>query len=206
MQATAIVNPATGKLSVSKEETIQATLKYCKETLLNNEPEEEFKEEREMKKTIAARYLQQTDGEFQATKETFQYMIEKFRKSRKRNYDFLTKASPGFQDVIFKFCVRMFEEEEFPMEFQNTTLHMVFKGEKGRKEILSDSRFIHCKEFWARTAEGLLVEDGLRGPLIEKSSIYQIGGQPGHRPEELVFVMKSIISKYRKQKQKNGYN
>ena len=161
MQATAIVNPATGKISVSKEETIQATLKYCKETLLNNEPEKEFKEEREMKKTIVARYLQQTDGEFQATKETFQYMIEKFRKSRKRNYDFLTKASPGFQDVIFKFCVRMFEEEEFPMEFQNTTLHMVFKGGKRRKEILSDSCFIHCKEFWACTAEGLLVKDGL---------------------------------------------
>ena len=92
----------------------------------------------------------------------------------------------------------MFEEEEFPVEFQNTTLHIIFKGGKGRKEILSDNRFIHCKDFWARTAEGLIVEDGLRGPLIENSSIYQIGGQPGHRPEELVFVMKSIIAKYRK--------
>ena len=96
----------------------------------------------------------------------------------------------------------MFEEEEFPVEFQNTTLHIIFKGGKGRKEILSDNRFIHCKDFWARTAEGLIVEDGLRGPLIENSSIYQIGGQPGHRPEELVFVMKSIIAKYRKERKK----
>ena len=30
------------------------------------------------------------------------------------------------------------------------------------------------------------------------ADIYQIGGQPGHRSEELLFVMKSIISKYRK--------
>ena len=75
---------------------------------------------------------------------------------------------------------------------------MIFKGGKGRKEILSDSRFIHCKDFWARTAEGLIVEDGLKGPLIDMSSIYQIGGQPGHRPEELVFVMKSLIAKYMK--------
>ena len=29
--------------------------------------------------------------------------------------------------------------------------------------------------------------------------MYQIGGQPGHRPEELVFVMKSIIAKYIKE-------
>ena len=41
------------------------------------------------------------------------------------------------------------------------------------------------------------MEDGLKEPLIEGSSIYQIGGQPGHRPEELVFCLKSIISRYK---------
>ena len=45
--------------------------------------------------------------------------------------------------------------------------------------------------------EGLLVEDGLKEALISRSSIYQIGGQPGHRPEELLFAMKSIVGKYR---------
>ena len=65
---------------------------------------------------------------------------------------------------------------------------------------MSDNRFVHCKEVWARTAEGIIVEDGLRGPLIDKSSIYQIGGQPGHGPEELIFVMKSVIAKHLKNK------
>ena len=55
--------------------------------------------------------------------------------------------------------------EKLGLDFQYTTLHMIFKGGKGRKEILSDSRFIPCKDFWARTAEGLIVEDGLKGPL-----------------------------------------
>ena len=40
-------------------------------------------------------------------------------------------------------------------------------------------------------------EDGMKGPLVSGSSIYQIGGQPGHRPEELVFVLKSIVALYR---------
>ena len=31
------------------------------------------------------------------------------------------------------------------------------------------------------------------------SSVYQIGGQPRHRPEELLFVLKSVIAKYRSQ-------
>jgi hypothetical protein len=42
-----------------------------------------------------------------------------------------------------------------------------------------------------------VVEQGLKGPLVQGSSIYQIGGQPGHRAEELMFVMKSIIAQKR---------
>ena len=83
-------------------------------------------------------------------------------------------------------------QEKFP---EHTTLNMIFKNGKGRKEILSENCFIHCKDFWAGTPEGLIVEDGLRRPLIENSSIFKIGGQPGHRPEELIFVMKPVIAK-----------
>jgi hypothetical protein len=73
---------------------------------------------------------------------------------------------------------------------------MIYKG-KGRREVLPDNRFIHSKPWLPRTVEGCVVEQGLKGPLVEASSIYQIGGQPGHRAEELMYVMKSIIAKYR---------
>ena len=35
--------------------------------------------------------------------------------------------------------------------------------------------------------------------MLEASSIYQIGGQPGHRSEELVFVLISLIARQRTQ-------
>ena len=198
-QATAIINPKTNKLAVSKEEIKSATLEYCKETLANNKPDDAFKDEITKKKVMVKDFLNLKEGEFSAKKETFYKMIAKFKSSRKRNYDFLTKSNPRFQAAVFKFCQRMFKEEVFPTDFQNTTLHMVYKnGSGGRREVLSDHRFIHCKDFWARTAEGLVIEDGLKRPLLEGSSIYQIGGQPGHRSEELVFVMKSLIAKYRR--------
>ena len=92
----------------------------------------------------------------------------------------------------------MFEEEKFPDSFRNTTLHMIYKGGKGRHEMLTSNCFIHSKSWFPRTAEVLVVEEGLKQPLIDGSSMYQIGGQPGHRAEELVFSLKSIISKYRK--------
>ena len=91
----------------------------------------------------------------------------------------------------------MFQDEVFPEQFNNTTLHMIFKGGKGRREKLTNNRFIHSKSWLPRTAEALCVEEGMKWPLIEKSSIYQIGGQPGHRSEEHVFILKSVIAKYR---------
>ena len=43
MEATAIMNPKTKKLVVAKEKIKGVTLKYCKETLANNEPSEGLK-------------------------------------------------------------------------------------------------------------------------------------------------------------------
>ena len=44
-----------------------------------------------------------------------------------------------------------------------------------------------------------MVEGGLRAPLLDRSSMYQVGGQPGHRTEELVYTMKSVIAKRRRE-------
>ena len=77
---------------------------------------------------------------------------------------------------------------------------MIFKGGKGKKEVLSDNRFIHSKSWMPRLAEALLVEGGMKQPLVEKSTIYQIGGQSKHRPEELIFSIKSMVAKIREEK------
>ena len=42
MEASAIVNPKIGKLTVSKNEIKKGTLEYCMETLANNKPEVGF--------------------------------------------------------------------------------------------------------------------------------------------------------------------
>ena len=94
----------------------------------------------------------------------------------------------------------MISKEQFPNEFNMTTLDMIFKGGKGKKEILSDNRFIHSKTWVPRLAEALVVEEGMKKPLVENSTIYQIGGQAKHRPEELVFSVKSVIAKERREK------
>ena len=98
--------------------------------------------------------MQSTNGNFSASLETFFELLKKFKMSGKRSYDFLTKAGKKFQLVIFKFCQNMFSEEKFPKEFQETILNMIFKGGNKRKEVLSNNRFIHCKYWFPRVAEG----------------------------------------------------
>ena len=139
----ATVNPKTGKLAVSKTEIKKVSLQYCMETLANNEPEERFEEEIARKKELVQDLLSLKGGKFEASKETFKKMVDKFKRSKKRNYDFLTKAGIEFQQAVFKFCQKMFSKEEFPKEIQDTTLHMIFMGGVGKKRESLDIYIIY---------------------------------------------------------------
>ena len=196
IEATAIINPKTGKLAVTKSEIKKVSLEYTKETLKSNEIQEEVAEEIERKRSAMEKLLKESDGDFCTDEETFEKVIGKFKNSRKRN--FIVKADQKFQEMVFRSCKVMIQNEQFPTEFQNTTLHMIYKG-KGKKEDLSKNRFIHSKPWFPRLVEGLVVEGGLKKPLVEGSTIFQIGGQPKHRSEELLFVMKSVIARQRMQ-------
>ena len=68
---------------------------------------------------------------------------------------------------------------------------MIWKG-KGPVEILKNSRFIHMKDhFLPRTCEALVVSK-MKQCILESSSKYQVGGQPGHSPDEHIFTVKSV--------------
>ena len=200
MQATAIVNPNTKKIEVTKCKIKSISLQHCIETLKNNEADKDFEETINKKIEKVQKLVKENDGDFQAEKEIFERLLDKFKRSGKANYHFLTRAGEQFQSCVFRLCQKMIKQEVFPAEFDRTTLHMIFKGGNGRREVLSDNRFIHCKPWFPRLVEGLVVEGGLREALLGKSSMYQVGGQPGHRTEELVFSIKSIMAKYKVEK------
>ena len=197
MESTAIVNPDNGKVVVTKRQIQEVTLKYCKETLSNNNIGFEYEEIMDTKRKEMKSRLAELGGDFIPTIETFEALVHKFKKSGKKNYDFLVKSSKKFQNIVFKFAQLMIEKEVFPSSFQETTLHMIFKGGKGRRQNLPDNRFVHSKFWFPRMVEGLVVVQGLKEPLVEGSTMNQIGGQPGHRAEELIFSLKSIVAKYR---------
>ena len=114
--------------------------------------------------------LLECNGTFKPSKEAYNLaLLNKFKMSRKQNYNFLVKASEGFQDVVFRFAQIMIEKEHFPDCFKETTLHMIFKGGKGKRQNLTANRFIHSTFWLPRVVEGLVVIEGLKEPLVREA-------------------------------------
>ena len=73
-------------------------------------------------------------------------------------------------------------------------MHQIWKRKPGtHKEDLTANRYIHCREWLPKTAESLVVR--AMDKQI-KASRFQIGGVAGHRPQEHIFSIYSLISKY----------
>ena len=110
---------------------------------------------------------------------------------RKQSYDFIVKAGQGFKNAVYRLCKRIIENEEIPACFELTILQQIYKG-KGSKTDLSNSRFIHLKDWLPRTCDALFV-GGMKTKILSSSNKFQIGGQEGHRSQEHLFTLKSLI-------------
>ena len=93
----AIKDPFSGKLVVSSEEIKKVCLDHCVKTLQDNPVEKGFEEEIKLKEFLHE--LRMTEGleeESKVDKETFNAVLEKFKRNNKRNYDFIVKAGKKF--------------------------------------------------------------------------------------------------------------
>ena len=95
VEATAIINPKTGNLALSKGEIKKVSLQYTKETLMSNPIEEGVAEEIEQKKVATRKFLKESGGTFEINKEIFEKVLAKFKGSIKRNYDIIVRSGPA---------------------------------------------------------------------------------------------------------------
>ena len=85
----------------------------------------------------------------------------------------------------------MIDEESFPSDFSLTVLYQLWKR-KGSREDLNNHRYIHMKNWLPRLTEALTVSL-MKEDIIKSGNKFQIGGIPGHRVEEHLIVVKSVI-------------
>ena len=193
-EASAIKDPKTGELMVTKDDIKKVTLKYCVENLKGNEPDEEVKEIVEKRKKEQLEKMKSKTGEsFEINHDEFEDVLEKFKKKDTKTYDFLINAGKDYKIAIYKLCKRIIEREEIPQSFRRTILIMLWKM-KGASNILRNNRFLHMKEVLFRAVDSLVVGK-MKEPLVSSSSIYQIGGLPGHSIMEHLLTLKTIMAR-----------
>ena len=145
-----------------------------------------------LKKSLHDLRMQEVnDEEYDIDRDDFETVMNKFSSKQTKSYDFLLKSGEKFQDSVYKLCKKMILKEEFPKTFRKTILHMLWK-QKVPVEILKNNRLIHLKEnFWPRTCEALVVNK-MKDCILSSSSKFQVGGHPGHAPDEHIFTIKSL--------------
>ena len=185
----AVRDPESGELVVSAEEIKKVTLKYCEANL--RKETFEGREEKIKEEVHKARMEEEIDEECEFSKEEFEEVLRKFVSKQTSAYDLLLKASDKYKEAIFKLCQSFIRKEEFPRRLHQTILHMIWK-KKGRQEEMRNNRFIHMKDYLARTCEALVVGK-MKQTMFNMSTMFQIGGQSGHSVEEHLFSVKSLM-------------
>ena len=187
-QAHAVKDPETKRLVVEQSEIKSISLKFCKKVLERNEPKKEMEKMFVMRKG------------FIASKDVYDQVLAKFKSNNKRSYDFLIRASEEYKDSIFLLCKRIIESESIPDKFRESPLHQIWKRKPGtRKEDLDANRYIHCKDWLPMTVEAMVVKE-MEPAIVSATSRFQIGGVQGHRPQEHLFSVKSLVGKYLQEK------
>ena len=115
-------------------------------------------------------------------------------KKKGNKYSFILRAGNNFKSFISQLYHKVWSQEDKPGQWRNTKVIQLFKG-KGSKEDPDMNRNIHIKDEYSKGFDHLIVNKS-KGWMIQKCSKFQIGAIQGHRPQEHLFTLKSMMSYY----------
>ena len=147
-EAVVIEDPENHELIFDAEKIKSTSLNYIKNLLTNREPKDAFKVDLIIINIMHEhRMIEHVENEeFENfTDEDFCELLKNLKKKNKDKYRFILKGGQSFLKCLFRLFKLVWDKEEKPSKWEETTAHQLFKG-KGRKSDLSNYRFIHTKE------------------------------------------------------------
>ena len=191
-EAVSVIDQVTGVAANTAVDIRQASLNYCVDLLTNREPTKDFEPVIAMKKSVHALRMIQRENfdEYEMLSlECFEATYNRLSKTAAAKYPFIMRAGESFN-----LCSTVWQTEELPSRWCKSTLVQIYKG-SGPRNNFQNQRFIHMKDEFPKFF-GNLVMAAAKEKLIENMSKYQIGAKPGHRAQEHLFIIKSVISLY----------
>jgi hypothetical protein len=172
------------------------SLQYCVDLLTKRRVDEEFKDNYYLQDIIHLLRCEEDEPEEypELELEEFEKRMKILKNKCKDKYEFILKSGEGYQRCLFNLFSKVWELEEKPQQWKNTIIVQLYKG-KGEESSFDCQRNIHTKKENPKFFGGIVV-DMSKSKLTEHCSKFQIGGIPGHRPQEHLFTIKSIIGLY----------
>ena len=199
-EATTLIDPKTKKEVNTPEEIKRVSLDYCEELLTNRKPKDDFKEDLEFKQIVhRVRMEEKVDNDIEFSEHLFQKSLKILSKKCGNKYNFIIKSGPSLKSALFKLFKVVWEKEKKPDLWRNTILIQLFKG-RGSRTDMNNMRNLHTKQDIPKFF-GHIVASAAKPHLNENMSPYQIGTKPGHRAQEHLFVVKSVIGFFEHNKQ-----
>ena len=126
--------------------------------------------------------------------EDFEKRLKLLRTKCKDKYKFILNSGDGYRESLFQLFQNIWKTEDKPQQWRNTIIVQIYKS-KGNEADYNNQRNIQTKDEQHIFFEGIIV-DKTRAKLTQACSKFQIGGIPGHRSQEHLFSIKSIICLY----------
>ena len=190
---TAVIDPTTGKKIFDKKDIIDVCADYCVKLLTNREPSEGYEEDIRMKRIVHnARMNEAIENDVQFSEEIFQNTFSQLKTKPGNKYDFIIKAGPSLHGALYKLYDVVWTHEVKPDKWRDTVLVQLPKS-KGDRFDLNSKRHIHLRSEIQKFFEHMVTS--IAKPMIVKNmSPFQIGAVPGHRSQEHLYVVKSVVA------------
>ena len=107
--------------------------------------------------------------------------MEVLKKKPGGKYDFITKGGKALHNVLFKLYENVWNNEEKPDRWRETTIVQLDKG-KPDKSDLGNKRHIHTKTDIPKVFSHM-VTSAIKPIIVENMPPFQIGAVPGHRAQ-----------------------
>ena len=113
-------------------------------------------------------------------------------------YDFIKKAGSSYIQALLSLFQMVWREEKIPAPWQISHVTQIPKSGQNTTD-LANVRNIHVRNITAKFFSQILLSHA-KNNLIESMTKFQLACKPGHRPSEHLYVVKSVIAHYTKQK------
>ena len=174
----------------------KVSLEYCKELLRNREPRNGYEEDVSVKLQVhSVRMMETIENDLKdLTVDMFEQSYNILSKKSGEKYKFILKGGHAVKMALLKICQAVWVSERLPKSWEKTTLVQLYKG-TGKRNNLNNMRHIHMKTEFPKFF-GHLVVSAAKQTIVCNMSKFQIATKPGHRAQENLYVLKSVIDLY----------